>query len=76
MEDLKTILEDMHPEVDFENCNNLIDAGIIDSFDIITLVSEINNEFDVAIPAEEIIPENFNSLKALSALVTRLIDEE
>ena len=70
------ILEELHPDVDFENCETLIDDKILDSFDIITVISEINAEYDIAIPAEEIIPENFNSAKALYALITRLSDDE
>ena len=68
-------MENLHPEVDFETCITLIDDKILDSFDIITIISEINEEFDVVIPAEEIIPENFNSAQALHELVTRLADE-
>lgn len=76
MEELLEILNELHPEVDFETCENLIDGKILDSFDIISLVTEINTEFDVAIPAEELIPENFNSAKALYALIERLLDED
>ena len=75
MEKLLEILNGIHPEVDFENNEELIDDGILDSLDIVTIVTEIDAEFDVTIPAEEIIPENFNSAKALMALITRL-DEE
>ena len=75
MEKLLAILNDLHPDVDFTDNNELIDDGILDSLDIVTLVTEINAEFDVTIPAEEIIPENFNSAEALFALITRL-DEE
>lgn len=75
MEKLLKILSELHPEVDFTANEELIDEGILDSLDIVTLVTEINAEFDVTIPAEEIIPENFNSAKALMALITRL-DEE
>ena len=75
MEKLIEILTSLHPEVDFENNDSLIDDGILDSLDIVTLVTEINAEFDVTIPAEEIVPENFNSAKALMALITK-IDEE
>ena len=75
MEALLNILSDLHPEVDFETCTTLIDDKILDSFDIISVISEINEEFDVVIPAEEIIPENFNSAQALYDLVTRLSDE-
>ena len=76
MEALLEILEELHPDVDFENCETLIDDKILDSFDIITVISEISAEYDIAIPAEEIIPENFNSAKALYALITRLSDDE
>jgi acyl carrier protein len=75
MTELLEILENLHPEVDFDTCTTLIDDKILDSFDIITIISEINEEFDVVIPAEEIIPENFNSAQALHELVTRLADE-
>ena len=57
MNELIEILENLHPEVDFETCTTLIDDKILDSFDIISIISEINETFDVVIPAEEIIPE-------------------
>ena len=75
MNELTEILENLHPEVDFDTCTTLIDDKILDSFDIISVISEINEEFDVVIPAEEIIPENFNSAQALYDLITRLSDE-
>lgn len=74
MEALLEILNDLHPEVDFETCNTLVDDKIIDSFDIVTIISEVNEEYDVVIPAEEIIPENFNSASALYELICRLED--
>ena len=75
MEKLIKILNDLHPEIDFENNDSLIDDGILDSLDIVSLVTEIYAEFDVTIPAEEIVPENFNSAQALMDLINR-IDEE
>lgn len=75
MEKLLEILNELHPEVDFETEDRLIDDKILDSFDIVTIVAEIDAEYDVAIPAEELIPENFNSAKALWALVERLMEE-
>lgn len=75
MNELLEILQDLHPEVDFETCDTLIDDKIFDSFDIVSTIAEINEEFDVVIPAEEIIPENFNSAQALWALIERLADE-
>ncbi len=75
MEALLNILSELHPDVDFEVCTTLIDDKILDSFDIVTIVAEIDAEFDVAIPAEELVPENFNSAQALYALVEKLMDE-
>ena len=75
MEKLLEILDELHPDVNFETEEHLIDNKILDSFDIVTLVAEIDAEYDVAIPAEELIPENFNSAKALYALVEKLMDE-
>ena len=72
MERLFEILENVKPDVDFENCETLIDDGLLDSFSILAIVGEINDEFDVEISAPDIVPENFNSAKALWALVERL----
>ena len=72
MEKLIEILTAIHPDVDFENTVDLIDDGILDSLDIVTIVTEINDVFDVTIPAEEIVPENFNSAEALYALIEKL----
>jgi len=72
MEKLLEILSELHPDVDFTNTTDLVDDGILDSLDIVTLVTEIHAEFDVAIPAEEIIPENFNSAEALMELIEKL----
>ncbi len=76
MEELLAILQDLHPDVDFDTCDTLVDSKILDSFDIVSLISEINEEFDVVIGADQIVPENFNSAKALWALVERLMDED
>lgn len=74
MDRLIQILTELNPDIDFETEDTLIDGGILDSFDIVTLVAEIDDVFDVQIPAEELTPENFNSAKALYALVQRLSD--
>ena len=60
MEDLFKVLEKVKPGVDFRNNNNLIDDEILDSFDIVTLVAALDDEFDVQITAKDILPENFN----------------
>ncbi|MBR3267124.1 MAG: acyl carrier protein [Oscillospiraceae bacterium] len=69
------ILQDLHEDVDFESETKLIDNKILDSFDIVTLISELSNEFDITIPADKIIPENFNSAQALANMVEELEDE-
>ncbi|MBR3419892.1 MAG: acyl carrier protein [Oscillospiraceae bacterium] len=69
------ILQDLHEDVDFENETRLIDGKILDSFDIVTLISELSNEFDVTIPADKIVPENFNSADALANMIAELEDE-
>lgn len=72
MEKLLAILEDIQPEVDFENCDTLIDDGLLDSFAILSIVAELEEEFEVSITPAEIIPENFNSMQALWNMVQRL----
>ena len=72
MEELLAILNDLHDDVDFTIEENLVEDGILNSLDIVSLVTEINDQFDVQIPAEEILPENFNSADALWALIQRL----
>ena len=73
---LLEILQEMHEDIDFISHKTLIDDNIIDSFDIITLIAEIDDRIGVTIPAEELIPENFNSYDAICALITRLEDED
>ena len=73
---LLEILREMHDDVDFSTHETLIDDKVIDSFDIITLIAEIDDRIGVTIPAEELIPENFNSYAAINALITRLEDED
>ncbi len=74
MDKLLEILKELHEDVDYESCDTLIDDGILDSFDIVTLVAEISEEFDISIPAEKLIPENFNSATAIMALIHSLED--
>lgn len=76
MNELLEILKDLHPEVDFATATDLVDGGILDSFDIVSLISEINEEFDVTIGAAELTPENFNSAEAIYALIQSKLDDE
>lgn len=74
MEELINILKGLHQEVDYDKEDKLIDNMILDSFDIVTLMSEIWEHFDVEILAEHLIPENFNSAKAIYNLIQELQD--
>jgi len=72
MEQLLNILTELHADVYFTTQEGLVDEGILDSLDIVTLITEINDAFDISIPAEEIIPDNFNSARAIWALIEKL----
>ena len=69
MEKLLEILEDIKPGFDFVGRTDLVDSGDLDSFDVITLIGEIMEAFEVEIPVEAIVPENFNSLEAIMNLI-------
>ena len=75
MEKVLEILQELRPNVDFENEDSLVDGGVLDSFDIVALVGELNDEFDIEIKPSDLIPANFNSAKAIAALVEKLMDE-
>ena len=75
MEKLIEILEELQPDVDFENTNDLVDGRYLDSLTILSLIAEIEDEFDVEIPATEIIPSNFNSAKNIWTLIEKLKEE-
>ena len=76
MEKLISILEDLQPEVDYATCEDLVDGRHLDSLTILSLISEIEDEFDVEIPTVEIIPANFNSAQKIWELIKRLQEEE
>ena len=76
MQELMEILNELHPDVDFTKERSLVDSRILDSFDIVTLVAEIGDTFDVQISAVDMVPENFNSVEAIwELIVTKLEDE-
>ncbi len=68
-------LSELHPEVDFEKEDKLIDNGVLDSFDVVTLVAELGSEYDVVVPAGRIVPANFNSARAMFEMIQELEDE-
>ena len=75
MEELLEILSEIKDDVDFETEDRLIDDGILDSFDILQIISALNDEDDISIPASEIIPENCNSAESLWDMVQRLQED-
>ena len=66
------ILSDLRPDVDFEKETCLIGNGVLESFDIVSLVAELNDEFGIEITPKELLPENFNSADAMVALIQKL----
>ena len=75
MKRLIEILEELQPEVDCATCTDLIDGHYLDSLSIISLVAELEEEYDITIPTVEIIPENFNSAESLWAMIVRLQED-
>ena len=75
MDEIIEILSDVVPDVDFENCTTLIDDSILESLDIVSIIAELSDAYDITIPAREIVAENFNSAAALLDMVNRLLDE-
>ena len=76
MERLIEILEDIHPDIDYATCTDLIDGHRLDSLSIISLVAELEDEYDITIPAVEVIPDNFNSAEAMWNMIQRLQEDE
>lgn len=76
LDDIIEVLEDVREDIDYEEETALIDDGILDSFDILSTISALNEEFDIQIPAKDIVAENFNSAEAIHAMVLRLVEED
>ena len=72
MNELLTILRELHPDIDFETATGLVEDSVLTSLDIVTIVTEVADRLDDNIPAEEILPENFDSAAALWQLIQRL----
>lgn len=72
MEKIMEILKELRPDVDFSVEKELIDGGILSSFDILNLVEELSDAFDIDIETDDIIPENFNSAEGIAELVKRV----
>ncbi len=75
MEQLMEILTDIAPDLDFEAEKHLIDDHLLDSLSILSLIAELEDTFDITIPAVEVIPANFNSADAMWSMIQRLEEE-
>ena len=70
-EKILELLGEEFPEIDFESSDELVDDGILDSLTIVGVIAALSDEFEVELPYEEIIPENFNSIDAIAELIER-----
>ena len=75
MDELLSILKGICPKVDFANATKLIDDGILDSFDIISIVNELNEHYDIEIDVDDLEPDNFNTPAAMLELIEKLQNE-
>lgn len=76
MDRLIEILEDIQPDIDYKTCTNLIDGHLLPSLSILSLIAALEEEYDITIPAVEIVPANFNSADAIYKMVKRLQEED
>ena len=72
---LLDILRDLHPDIDFETAEGLIDHKVLTSFDVVSIVAELSETYEVELGAVDIVPENFSSARALFALIQRIENE-
>ena len=71
MNKVRQILQNIRPEFDFLSSHNFIEDGLLDSFDLVTLVTDLDETFKISIDGIDILPENFRSLDAIEALLTK-----
>ncbi len=76
MEKLLDILSQIRSDIDYESEKALVDDGILDSFDIVSIVSELSMEYDIDIAIDDMTAENFNSAEAMLEMITRIQDED
>ncbi len=74
-EELMEILEELHPEVDFESEDALVSGKVLDSFDIVNLVTELDDAFDIEITAADLLPENFDTVDGMVELIMKRMEE-
>lgn len=70
-ERIYAILEELRPEFDFKSSDNFVEDGYLDSFDVVTLVAEIEEKFDILIDGLEVLPENFETVEAICELIRK-----
>lgn len=70
-ERIYAILEELRPEFDFKSSENFVEDGYLDSFDVVTLVAEIEEKFDILIDGLEVLPENFETVEAICELIRK-----
>lgn len=75
MDKLLEILQDINPDIDYTTCEDLIDGHRLESLSIISLIAELEDAFDITIPAAEIVPANFNSAKKMMEMIERLKED-
>lgn len=71
MKTILEILQDIRPEYDFQTSADYLSDGLLDSLDLITLVSDLDKTYEISIEGIEIIPENFQNLQTIQALLTK-----
>ena len=76
MEKLLDILGQIRSDIDYESEKALVDDGILDSFDIVSIVSELSMEYDIDISIDDMTAENFNSAEAMLEMISRIQDED
>ncbi|MGI6722054.1 MAG: phosphopantetheine-binding protein [Anaerovoracaceae bacterium] len=70
------ILKNVNADVDCENEKSMIDDELLTSFDVVAIIGDLADEFDIDISVDEMVPENFNTIEAICAMVERLIEEQ
>ena len=71
-EKINAILKNIKPTKDLANVEDIIEGGYLDSFELMSLIAQLSDGFEIEIDVDEIVPENFNSLDAITAMVERL----
>ena len=72
-EKILAILEEIRPELDFNESNDFISDGYLDSFDMVMLVSSLDKEFSISILGEDIAPENFSNIEAIVNTINKYL---